>query len=131
MRSTDASVATFDTDGDAEELLLAYCEAAGVASALERCLERAPTSTVPMRLDASTLRDLEVLVASDGSTTGAAVSVVARHASTKAGRNLLRDWFREPLTDKSAIEARQNAARALHDDQVAVSYTHLTLPTKA
>ena len=53
---------------------------------------------------------------SGGSTTGAAVSVVARHASTKAGRNLLRDWFREPLTDKSAIEARQHAARALHDD---------------
>ena len=58
-------------------------------------------------------------MASDGSTTGAAFSVVARHASTKAGRNLLRDWFREPLTDKGAIEARQHAARALHDDQVA------------
>ena len=36
MRSTDASVAIFDTEGDAEELLLAYCEAAGVASAVRR-----------------------------------------------------------------------------------------------
>ena len=77
-----------------------------------------------MRLDATTLRDLEVLKDWTGAASGAAVQVCARHASTAAGKALLKEWFRRPLVlsrrGDSVDESRRR--RGCH---VEISWRHV------
>lgn len=71
-------------------------------------------NTATLRMDAATLQSLEILSSTvDGSERGALISFVD-HASTPAGRRLLRRWLAEPLVSAEAIEDRLNAVGIIH-----------------
>jgi len=61
-----------------------------------------------MELDAATRASLEITRARDGGTAHTLFAAVSRTA-TAAGARLLADWLSAPLTDPTAIAARQDA----------------------
>eukprot|EP00045_Choanoeca_perplexa_P010758 m.111402 g.111402 ORF g.111402 m.111402 type:complete len:1062 (+) comp15382_c0_seq4:58-3243(+) len=76
-------------------------------------IQQFTTRGTQMLLNATTLRNLEVVVnATDNSTTGSLLWVVDRTV-TAFGRRRLRQWLCQPLLQLKAIQARQDAVEAL------------------
>ena len=84
-----------------------------------RCLHRR-RNTEAMHLDSATIRNLELVRPLAQENDGAGrraptlLSVIDR-TSTAMGSRLLRDWLLRPLTDGSALRARQDAVAELKD----------------
>ena len=90
-------------------VLLGYLEEFGLEAALakpERFSPFAPERK--MRLDANTLRNLEILSATDGGTKGSLLWLLSR-ANTSMGSRHLRQWLLQPLLKPADVEARLQA----------------------
>ena len=94
--------------------LLGYVELTQVARGvrLKPPVVAAPSGV--MAIDAVTRRSLELTAAQGGGRAGSLLHAVDRTVSAGGGR-LLGAWIAAPLTDRAAIEARQDAVEALLD----------------
>ena len=70
-----------------------------------------------MEMDAATRQSLEITRARDGSTSHTLLGATSR-TLTAAGARLLAEWLNAPLTDPSAIAARQDAWGWMRDNAV-------------
>ncbi len=68
-----------------------------------------------LRLDAATLRNLELLESSQGVARGSLVSVIDRSV-TAMGKRLIRRWLVSPLAEAAAIGERLDAVERLVED---------------
>jgi len=75
----------------------------------------APLGSGVLVMEATTVRQLEIVRTQSGATAGSLLGVIDRTA-TPMGRRLLRAWIEAPSTDRSAILARQEAVAALVAD---------------
>lgn len=73
-----------------------------------------PAPSPRLRMDASTIQNLEVLSSTiDDSERGSLLSCLD-HAHTPAGRRLIRRWLAEPFVRSEEIEDRLNAIQDIH-----------------
>jgi DNA mismatch repair protein MutS len=72
-----------------------------------------------MALDEMTRRNLELVESLRGGDTRSTLVSVLDQTQTPMGARLLREWILAPLTDLSAIEARQDAIDALTENALA------------
>ncbi len=90
-----------------------YLEETQRAPALHVRTVRYLSSDQGMVLDATTVRNLELVRnLADGTTHGTLWSVL-NHTQTPMGQRLLMDWVLQPLRDRAAIERRLDAVEAL------------------
>ena len=90
-------------------VLLGYLEEFGLEAALAKPEHFSPFAPErKMRLDANTLRNLEILNATDGGTKGSLLWLLSR-ANTSMGGRMLRQWLLQPLLKPSDVNARQEA----------------------
>eukprot|EP01043_Picozoa_sp_COSAG02_P004143 COSAG02_NODE_106_length_36326_cov_13.777266_30_plen_932_part_00 len=90
-------------------VLLRYLEEFGLEAALAKPEQFSPFAPErKMRLDANTLRNLEILNATDGGTKGSLLWLLSR-ANTSMGGRMLRQWLLQPLLKPSDVIARQEA----------------------
>jgi DNA mismatch repair protein MutS len=71
-----------------------------------------------MLLDASTLRNLELLQNIKDNTTRGSLLTVLDKTVTSMGSRLIKRWIKEPLLNKEVIEQRLNAIEALNSDVI-------------
>jgi len=78
-----------------------------------------------LTIDAVSLRALEIeRTVRRGDAEGSLLSIFATGANapkTPMGRRLLADWLKRPLSDRAAIETRQNAVESLVTDRAAAT----------
>ena len=107
-----ASLDAFGTFGDGEAIAAAMAldyVRATQAGALPRLAHPVPQGrTGVLAMDAATRASLEILRSRDGGTQHTLQAAVQR-TLTPAGARLLSAWLAAPLTDTSAISARQDA----------------------
>ena len=90
-------------------VLLKYLEGFGLEASLAKPERfRAFEPEKKMRLDANTLRNLEILSATDGGTKGSLLWLLSR-AHTSMGARQLRQWVLQPLLKAPDVEARLQA----------------------
>ncbi|MDP6600689.1 MAG: DNA mismatch repair protein MutS [Phycisphaerales bacterium] len=80
---------------------------------------RVRQSSAFVAMDGTTLRSLEVEQTIRGGTIEGSLLGVLQHCHTPMGKRLLRQWLREPLADRAAIESRQDVVATLLDESVA------------
>ena len=111
-----------DVDDDGDLPFVAVDEATLRAGALrleKKCdddgaLEAACRRTAPrMALDATTLKNLEVLRSGAADGKQGSLWQLLDHCKTPFGARLLRDWLARPLLDARDVEARSDAVAAL------------------
>ncbi|MDX8407554.1 MAG: DNA mismatch repair protein MutS, partial [Mariprofundaceae bacterium] len=76
-------------------------------------------SSAGMRIDARSRRNLELYCALNGDARGGMIHVLDE-TQTAMGARKLRQWLDCPLTDLTALQARQNAVQSLIDDAEAL-----------
>ena len=99
------------------------------AGKLPHLLRPAPQgATNRMELDAATRASLEIVRARDGGTTHTLLAAVQRTV-TAAGARLLAEWLAAPLTDPSAVAARQDGWSFMLADPAACTAIRAALRT--
>ena len=97
--------------------LLAYLDATQNGSGILLDAPRRIARSGHMAIDSASRESLELVRSTSGSVAGSLLGEIDR-CQTAAGRRLLCEDISAPLTDKSAIEARQALAQWLHEDAI-------------
>jgi DNA mismatch repair protein MutS len=97
--------------------LLAYLDATQKGSGILLDAPRRIARSGHMAIDSASRESLELVRSTSGSVAGSLLGEIDR-CQTAAGRRLLCEDISAPLTDKSAIEARQALAQWLHEDAI-------------
>ena len=97
--------------------LLAYLDATQKGSDILLDAPRRIARSGHMAIDSASRESLELVRSTSGSVAGSLLGEIDR-CQTAAGRRLLCEDISGPLTDKSAIEARQALAQWLHEDAI-------------
>ena len=97
--------------------LLAYLDATQKGSGILLNAPRRIARSGHMAIDSASRESLELVRSTSGSVAGSLLGEIDR-CQTAAGRRLLCEDISAPLTDKSAIEARQALAQWLHEDAI-------------
>ena len=97
--------------------LLAYLDATQKGSGILLDAPRRIARSGHMAIDSASRESLELVRSTSGSVAGSLLGEIDR-CQTAAGRRLLCEDISGPLTDKSAIEARQALAQWLHEDAI-------------
>ena len=100
-------------EGNAPSLLMAYLRDTQKQDISHLGRLHVISDTSRMRLDRSTLRNLELTETIFGKNPAGSLAGVLDKCKTAMGSRKLKQWVKEPLTDKELIEGRLNAVEAL------------------
>ena len=118
---------------DEAQVLLAAVDATGVDEddeASDDWLASLRRKAPRLALDATTLKNLEVLKSSHPDGWSGSLLHLLQTCKTAFGARLLRDWLARPLYDRRDVDARADAVQELVEDQDLFEALHAALQKK-